>query len=143
MIMEFKNMVGKTITKIYKSDCDALLFECSDGTRYVMYHEQDCCEAVYIEDICGELHNLIGSPIIMAEESFKYGEESEETFVDSETWTFYKFATIKGYVTVRWYGTSNGYYSESAGLYQVDVDSKLWKEFIEDTVAILVPCHET
>ena len=45
----------------------------------------------------------------MAEETVKAGDEPT---LESSTWTFYKFATVKGYVTVRFLGWSNGYNSE-------------------------------
>lgn len=103
-----EDLIGKVITEIDKND-DEMTFHTSDREIYKMYHYQDCCEHVYIEDIIGDLSDLIGSPITMAEE---ISEEDEEAY-ESGTWTFYKFATNKGYVTIRWYGSSNGYYSES------------------------------
>lgn len=116
------DLLGKVIKDIYISgDKDVIFFTLEDGTEYKMYHEQDCCELVLLEDIIGDIEDLIGSPITMAEEStnsenpkkYEWGED------ESFTWTFYKLATIKGYVTIRWYGTSNGYYCEKANFCKI------------------------
>lgn len=117
-----KEWIGKTLTSVnvIKEDhYDRIIFTFEDNTeKYEMFHYQDCCEHVYIEDICGDLNNLVGSPLLMAEVVYKREEETEEAddydHEPGETWTFYKFATIKGYVTIRWYGSSNGYYCEVA-----------------------------
>lgn len=77
----------------------------------VVHHAQDCCESVSIEDICGDLNDLVGEPLLVAEECSKNDPKAYEY----GAWTFYRFSTIKGTVTVRWYGESNGCYS-------VDVD---------------------
>lgn len=113
--MNFDILKGKTITSIYGAvkGSDEIIFNCSDGSQYRLLHYQDCCESVEIEDICGDINDLIGSPILIADEveNNNTGNPRSE-YDESFTWTFYKLATINGYVDIRWYGTSNGYYSE-------------------------------
>ena len=115
---EIKDMVGKTFTRVYGGVGDGeMVFE-NDTERYVFTHDQDCCESVDINDVVGDLEDLVGEPLLMAEEVSGYiGPEPE--YADSYTYTFYKFATRKGYVDVRWLGESNGYYSESVDLHYV------------------------
>lgn len=108
-------LLGKTIIDISNIYDDELIFKTDDGKSYKMYHIQDCCESVVIEDIVGNLADLINSPVLMAEEVSQGDDKADER----ATWTFYKFATIKGYVTIRWYGQSNGYYSESVDFEEV------------------------
>lgn len=106
------NTKGFTITHYYISESkDKLILYFSNGLSSTYYHEQDCCEQVWIEDICGDLAVLIGNPLLTVEE--RINEPKDTTHNESETWTFYEFATIKGSVTIRWVGASNGYYSES------------------------------
>ena len=114
--IEFSELVDKVLTEIHVNDAkDEIVFICDDGTQYLLHHLQDCCESVRIEDIEGELDDLIGVPILIADEASSTENPKDyvaEFWNESFTWTFYKLATIKGYVTIRWYGSSNGYYSE-------------------------------
>ncbi len=119
--MEYANindMVGQTFVAIDgKKGSDTLDFIRADGSIYRFYHEQDCCEDVRIEDIYGDLNDLINSPLLAAEEINNFDDPGQlDEYDDHYTWTFYKFSTIKGSVTIRWYGTSNGYYSEDVEL---------------------------
>jgi hypothetical protein len=113
---DIKQIVGKTIVDVAGGIGDEeIIFTCADGEKFRMYHWQDCCESVSVDDICGDLSDLIGSPILVADEvtSNENPDGITKEYQDSFTWTFYKIDTAKGGVTIRWYGESNGYYSES------------------------------
>lgn len=123
MIEQFINMIGRTITKIDGQVGDEeMIFHANDGSIFKFYHYQDCCESVAIEDIVGDINDLINSAIIIAEsvDNIDPPDEFNENDYESCQWTFYKFATIKGNITVRWFGMSNGYYSTG-----VSYDEKL------------------
>jgi hypothetical protein len=109
---DFSVLEGRTIKAIERGD-DELKFAMDNGDLFVMHHSQECCESVYIEDICGDLEDLIDTPILVAEERTQDDTESDEARYGDAMWTFYELRTIKGSVTIRWHGSSNGYYSIS------------------------------
>jgi hypothetical protein len=86
---------------------------------YRMEHYQDCCEDVCIEDIIGNPDDLIGLPILLADKSSSM-ENPRHEHDESFTWTFYRLSTNLGSLTIRWYGSSNGYYSEDVTFYKVE-----------------------
>lgn len=129
-------LLGKTLIGVYgaEKDSDIILFVVAsfqetsefkiyppyDEEWYVMYHEQDCCECVSVDDINGDIRRLIGKPITLAESrSDDELEPPKDDWDESYTWTFYALGTVKGYLDIRWYGTSNGYYSESVDFVQI------------------------
>lgn len=118
---DFSELIGKTIKEITGAETDSgeIRIELNTGEKFRFFHYQGCCESVYVESIVGDVSDLIGEPLLLAEEVAYENEDpagviaTDSDYRDSFTWTFYKFATRKGYVDIRWYGTSNGYYSES------------------------------
>lgn len=125
----FSTLTGLTFTSVYRngytawSDRDESPMEDGDSIAfigdksYILFHHQSCCESVHIEDINGDLNDLVGSPILSAEEVNNDEPPLNDDY--SYTWTFYKLSTIKGSVTIRFYGSSNGCYSETADLYEL------------------------
>jgi hypothetical protein len=108
----FSELVGKSVVRIVveldEEDNERMSFVLSDGSAIVLFHFQSCCERVGIEDVCGDLEDLLIDRITRAEERSNDRHNEDES---AERWTFYEIATRKGSVTVRWHGKSNGYYS--------------------------------
>ena len=112
---KIEHLLGSVIARIegLEVGSDDVVFELGNGDKYRMFHDQDCCECVLIKQIDGDVNDLIGNAITMAEEVENPESALQPEDADSYTWTFYKLATVKGYVTIQWLGESNGYYSES------------------------------
>lgn len=116
----FADLIGRTLARVEVSDDKyTITIGTTDGRLYRMWHRQDCCETVQVEDIAGDLSDVIGSPVLSAEVVESERGDPPPAYPDSWTWTFYKLATIKGSVTIRWLGESNGYYSESVDFDEV------------------------
>ncbi len=121
----FEVLKNKILTGIVvNKEDEKIVFTTKDNKKYKMYHYSECCEDVYIDDICGDIKDLLNTPVLLAEVVTNVDQnpvgckipDDQESF----TWTFYKLSTIKGSVTFRWYGGSNGYYSEDVDFEEYD-----------------------
>ncbi len=121
---DFSILVGQTITGVsgFEKGSGEIVIETQEGNVYKLYHEQDCCENVCVEDIDGTTSDLVGGLVLSAEEVS--GETPSDYIWDYEpesyTWTFYKIATTKGSVFIRWLGESNGCYGEGVSFCDVN-----------------------
>lgn len=120
-----EELKGQTLVSVSGAHVgsERICFETESGSIYAMLHHQDCCEIVTLNEIVGDVGDLIGSPILEAEETSNQDDKPSD-HADSWTWTFYKLGTIRGHVTLRWLGESNGYYSEA-----------VWFERLQPTVS--------
>lgn len=116
-----KKLIGEdTINNVVQGE-EKITFYMNSGREIIFYHQQSCCESVWVEDVNGNWEDLYNTPIIVAE---CRTEHNNDVDWGTQTWTFYTFRTIKGSVDVRWCGESNGYYSEEVDIKWKDENGK-------------------
>ena len=115
------------ITNVKITENKKIVFETENNKRITMFHEEDCCEKVFIYSKIDNLDVLIGKTIFDVTENISdvnetFNEETEKQYADDFfTWTFYNFSykncddkTEK--IEIIWFGTSNGYYDQGVQL---------------------------
>lgn len=122
MPANFSDLKGEIIKRVIGLTIGSqeVSFLCQSGKLFRMYHSQDCCERVELVDVVGEASNIVnGKPVNLAEEVSNAKASYEEVDAESYTWTFYNIQAGECMVTLRWLGTSNGYYSESVDFQRI------------------------
>lgn len=122
----FDDLVGKTIWQIERTldwhgETRMLVLHLDDLTAFYMYDEEHGTGndvSIRLTDISGDLDDLLNEPLLVAEMAKQ--DDNSSTPDDGQNWTFYRFATQKGFVVLRWLGQSNGYYSEEVSTKMVD-----------------------
>ena len=146
-IPDISTLNGLVITGL-NLQSDEIVLRCEDRQRSIkhdvrgfrFYHNQDCCESVNIISIEGDLMALIGEQIIEAtqdsdEATHDWDISSKSCwpnswgprpawvsgFFESATRTMLSFRTKHGLVKIVWLGESNGYYSESVDMEEIEL----------------------
>jgi hypothetical protein len=117
--IELESLVGETLSYIDTDDSGQILLTTQSGRQICIYHEQDCCESVFIYDTKGNWHELIGKPILWANEEIDSPDDDIIGNFDSVTQTKLTFKVDDATVVSRWIGESNGYYSETVDIKEI------------------------
>jgi len=144
-IKTFDQLKGQTICTIdHNETWDEFDITLTDGRTFRLSHTQDCCESVTLDDVCGDIDDLLNSPLLEAEVACNDNGEWDDSLLgktirtehliqgkaitlkpydsgdnEEQEWTFYKLGTIKGCVVLTWRGESNGYYSIEVNFNQI------------------------
>lgn len=120
------HLLGQTIVSIAgaEKNNDRVVVTLSSGQRVQLWHEQDCCEGVSIDNVVGIPSLLEGFKVVAASEDNEtppYAAAREFSAYESHTWTTQKIKTGNGHeLVIHWLGESNGYYSESVSVSLID-----------------------
>jgi len=119
-----KHAAGKTVLHVdgLRVDSECVVFFLSDGSILQIAYHHDCCASCSILDMDCEDSDFINQKILSLEIVESEDPPPGDYTPDSYTWSFVKFSTTKGHFTMRWYGESNGYYSESPTIQAIDAE---------------------
>lgn len=112
-INSLNDLFGRTVECVsgcYK-DSDRMEIKFTDGLK-VVFEPSNSMANVSIDDVNGDPQGMVGHMIKKAEVATNIQFSPKNEWDSNYKWTFYRFATFDGYVDVKWYGTSTGYYSE-------------------------------
>jgi hypothetical protein len=124
--IEIGDLVGETLTYVdTDTSCAEIMLTTASGKVIKIFHDQDCCESVHIEDTEGNWHELIGKVIVEATQEESHEGEPPSEYSDSWTRTTLRFKVDDATVISRWIGESNGYYSETV---DIEMVAKLHKD---------------
>ena len=105
---QISELLGYTLSAVeHNQDWDYITFTRTDGVQVKMYHKQECCEHVWVEEIHGDLQALVGYPLTTAE---VYTRDGHNQYGNNQMFTFYRIGNERHLATIRWCGESH-YYS--------------------------------
>jgi len=113
----FASLLGRTLVEIRGAfeGSEEVVLMTADKKAYRLHGDSGYVLDTRLEDIAGNVADLVGTPLLMAQVVSSQAAPSDLKSYgewESSTWTYYKLATVKGYVTLRWWANSDGNYCE-------------------------------